>query len=65
MSKIRQMVDDFDYRGGKTMVFHIQVMMAGDMYGMYDKSYFKSHLIQLNSSSRCGIEVESNLYQVY
>ena len=65
MRKIRQMVDEFCECGGKKMVFHIQVMMAGDMNGMWDQGYFKSHLIQLNSSSRCEIEVQSNLYKVY
>lgn len=62
MNRIRKIIDDLSTIGGGHIIFHIEVWMAGDIDGMYDKSYFKSHLGALNNTSRFNIEIASGLY---
>lgn len=62
MNRIRKIIEDLSTVGGGHIVFHIEVSMAGDIDGMYDKSYFKSHLGVLNNTSRFNIEITSGLY---
>ncbi|OUO99705.1 hypothetical protein [Barnesiella sp. An22] len=62
MDKIRHLIDELSSQGNKQIVFHLQVMMAGDLNGMSDKGYYIRNLEQMNTS--CGIEVKSGLYKV-
>ena len=62
MNRIRKIIDDLSTIGGGHIIFHVEVWMAGDIDGMSDKSYFKSHLGALNNTSRFNIEIASGLY---
>ena len=62
MNRIRKIIEDLSTVGGGHIIFHVEVWIAGDINGMYDRSYFKSHLGALNNTSRFNIEIAPGLY---
>lgn len=62
MNRIIKIIEDLSSIGGGHIIFHVKVWMAGDIDGMSDRSYFKSHLGALNNTSRFHIEIAPGLY---
>ena len=62
MNRIRRNVENLSMKGGGHFIFHVEVWMAGDIDGMYDKSFFINHLGALNNTSRFNIEIAPGLY---
>ena len=60
MNRIRNIIDDLSAIGGGHIIFHVDVWMVGDIDGMHTRSYFTSHLLALNNTSRFNIEIASS-----